>query len=66
MRLPVRGANAAGSSAPSPPVSVTVPPACTGVPLPPHRFLAYRDGNAVGLLWSRRRPVPRPLPTSWS
>ena len=49
--IAVRGTNAAGSSAPSPPVAVTVPAGCTGVPLPPHRFLAYRDGNAVGLLW---------------
>ena len=58
--IAVRGANAAGSSAPSPPVSVTLPAGCTGVPLPPHRFLAYRDGNAVGLLWEPPPTGPAP------
>ena len=61
--IAVRGANAAGTSAPSPPVAVTLPAGCTGVPLPPHRFLAYRDGNAVGLLWEP--PPTGPAPTTY-
>ncbi len=56
----VRGANTAGVGAPTAPIAVSVPAGCTGVPLAPHRFLAYRSGNTVGVLWEPPPTGPAP------
>jgi hypothetical protein len=49
--LNLRAINATGSSFPSTPVTITVPDACSGVPLTPTNFLAYRTGSTIHVLW---------------
>ena len=43
--------NAAGTSAPSAPVTLTFPGACTGAPLAPAAFNASHAGNVMTLAW---------------
>jgi len=59
----VRTVNAAGSSAASAPVTLTFPIGCTGVPQTPSKFLAYRSGNVLSILWEA--PATGPAPTSY-
>lgn len=59
----VRTVNAAGSSAASAPVTLTFPIGCTGVPQTPTKFLAYRTGNVLSILWEA--PATGAAPTSY-
>jgi hypothetical protein len=50
--LAVRAVNAAGPSPLSNAITMTFPaPTCSGAPLPPTEFLAYRVGNTIHVLW---------------
>jgi hypothetical protein len=49
--LSLRAFNAAGTSAPSNPVTLTFPLPCQGPPETPSNFLAYRVGNTLNVLW---------------
>ena len=50
--LSVRAVNAAGTSPPSNAITLTFPsPTCSGAPLPPSEFLAYRLGNTIHVVW---------------
>ncbi|MGD9905657.1 MAG: Calx-beta domain-containing protein [Vicinamibacterales bacterium] len=60
----VRAVNAAGSSAPSNPVTLTFPGACGGVLQPPANFTASRSGNVVHLWWDA--PDLGPAPTGYA
>lgn len=62
--LRVRGANRAGWGPPSNAVTLTFPGPCSGAPLPPVNFLAYRSGNTIFVVWDP--PVAGPAPTSFT
>jgi hypothetical protein len=47
----LRAANAAGISGPSNAIALSVPSACSGAPLPPENFLAYKIGNTAYVVW---------------
>jgi hypothetical protein len=47
----VRGVNAAGSSGPSNPVTLSFPGTCLGVLQPPANFVASRSGNVITAWW---------------
>lgn len=47
----LRAANAAGVSPSSNAVTLTVPGPCSGIPQTPERFLAFRLGSGIGLIW---------------
>jgi hypothetical protein len=47
----LRATNAGGASAPSDPVSLSFPAACTGVPEAPANLLAYRVGGMAYVVW---------------
>ncbi|MGE0812995.1 MAG: Calx-beta domain-containing protein [Vicinamibacterales bacterium] len=59
----VRGVNAAGSGAPSAPVTLTFPGTCTGVLQAPRHFDVYKVGNVLTLLWDP--PDLGPAPTGY-
>jgi hypothetical protein len=61
--MSVSASNAGGASAPSNAVTVTLPGPCSGAPLSPVNFLAYRVGNTVHIVWDP--PVSGPAPTSY-
>jgi subtilisin-like proprotein convertase family protein len=52
--------NAGGVSPPSNPVTVTFPGPCSGPPLTPSGFLAYRLGNVVFVTWDPATSGPAP------
>lgn len=59
----VRAANAAGSSGPSNAIALatgSIPAVCTGPPLPPANFLAYRSGGTLSLIWDAGNTGPAP------
>lgn len=56
----LRAANAAGSSGPSNPVSMTFPGPCSGAPLPPTNLLAYTIGRTVVVVWDPAATGPAP------
>lgn len=56
----LRAANGAGVSAPSNPVTLTFPGACSGPPAAPTRLLAYARGAGVGVLWDPPPAGPAP------
>lgn len=56
----LRAANGAGVSAPSNPVTLTFPDACSGPPAAPTRLLAYARGAGVGVLWDPPPAGPAP------
>jgi hypothetical protein len=58
--LTLRAVNAAGVSPPSNPVTLTFPGACSGAPLPPENFVAYRVGNTINVLWDPAASGPAP------
>ena len=47
----VRATNAWGASGPSNAISLSVPSACSGPPLPPENFLAYKIGYTAYVVW---------------
>ena len=50
--LSVRAVNTTGSSPASNAITMTFPsPMCSGAPLPPSEFLAYRLGNTIQVVW---------------
>ncbi|MDH4066307.1 MAG: Ig-like domain-containing protein, partial [Acidobacteriota bacterium] len=50
--LSLRAINASGSSPSSNAITLSFPsPTCSGAPLPPSGFLAYRVGNTINVLW---------------
>ena len=61
--LSVRAVNASGSSASSPPVTLTFPTACSGAPQPVANFLAYKTGGTLFLNWDP--PASGTAPTSY-
>ena len=61
--LSVRAINAAGNSAPSSPVTLTVPGPCSGAPLAPANFLAYKIGTTAYVMWDP--PPSGPSPTGY-
>ena len=56
----VSAANAAGTSAGSNPVTLTFPGACSGPPLTPIGFLAYKIGNRIFIVWDAGDSGPAP------
>jgi len=56
----LRAANGAGVSAPSNPVTLTFPGACSGPPATPTRLLAYTRGGVLGVLWDPPTAGPAP------
>jgi hypothetical protein len=52
--------NAGGASATSDSLTLTFPSPCTGAPLPPNRFLAYRIGRTVFVVWEPAETGPAP------
>jgi hypothetical protein len=61
--LRVRGANRGGWGTPSNAVTLTFPGPCSGAPLPPTNFLAYRIGNTIHVVWDP--PTAGAAPTSY-
>ena len=59
----VREVNASGSSAQSNSVTLTFPATCTGAPLTPASFVAYRVGNTLFIVW--QPGATGPAPTSY-
>jgi hypothetical protein len=59
----LRATNAAGASAASNPITLTFPSSCSGAPLPPANFLAYKIGNTAYVIWDP--PLTGPAPTSY-
>jgi subtilisin-like proprotein convertase family protein len=58
--LSFRAANGAGISGPSNAVTLTIPSACSGVPLTPTNFLAYKAGGILSLVWDPAAGGPAP------
>jgi hypothetical protein len=61
--LQIRGANGGGASPPSAPITLSFPGACSGIPLPPDNFLAYKTGSIISVLWDP--PPTGAAPTSY-
>jgi hypothetical protein len=61
--LSVSASNTSGTSAASNAVTVTVPGPCSGAPLAPAGFLAYRVGNTIYVVWDP--PASGPAPTQY-
>jgi hypothetical protein len=58
--LSLRAANAGGTSGASNAVTLTFPGPCSGAPLPPTNFLAYKVGSTVFALWDPAATGPAP------
>ncbi len=58
--ITARATNAAGSSAPSTPVTLTFPATCSGAPLAPANFVAYNVGATLFLAWNTAASGPAP------
>ena len=61
--LQVRSTNAGGAGTASNAVTLSFPGACSGAPQTPSRFLAYRVGNQVYIVWES--PTAGPAPTNY-
>ena len=61
--LAVRASNPGGSSAASDPITLAFPGPCSGPPLPPAAFLAYRVGRTLTAVW--QSAASGPAPTSY-
>jgi hypothetical protein len=59
----LRALNAAGSSLPSEPVTLTFPAACTAAPNAPASVLAYKVGSTIHIVWEP--PATGPAPTNY-
>jgi len=62
--LSVRAINAAGASGSSSPVTLTIPGPCSGAPLAPANFLAYKIGTTAYVMWDP--PPSGPSPTGYT
>ena len=58
--ITARATNAAGSSAPSNPVTLTFPTACSGAPLTVINFVADKVGATLFLAWDTAASGPAP------
>jgi hypothetical protein len=58
--LSLRAVNAAGVSVSSNPITLTFPGACSGAPLAPENFVAYRTGNTINVMWDPAASGPAP------
>lgn len=58
--LSVRAVNGSGTSASSNAITLQFPSPCTGAPLPPSSFLAYRVANTIHVLWDPATTGPAP------
>lgn len=58
--LALRAANSAGSSTASNSVTIEVPGACSGAPLPPANFAVVKTGNHLQLFWDPADTGPAP------
>ena len=58
--LSLRALNAAGVSVSSNPITLTFPGACSGPPLAPENFVAYRTGNTIRVMWDPAASGPAP------
>ena len=58
-----RAMNATGSSASSNAVTLTIPGPCSGPPMAPAHFLAYKTGATLYLIWES--PQSGPAPTGY-
>jgi len=56
----LRARNAAGIGPPSNPVTVSLPAPCSGPPLVPTRFFAYRVGSTIHVDWAPATSGPAP------
>jgi hypothetical protein len=56
----LRAVNAAGVSSASNAVTLSFPGTCSGAPLPPANFLAYRNGNTLTIVWDPAASGPAP------
>ena len=56
----VRAVNGVGSSAPSNAVTLTFPGGCSGAPLAPSNFLAYKVANTLFVVWDPAASGPAP------
>ena len=61
--LSLRASNASGASDPSSAVTLTFPGPCSGVPLPPSNFLAYKAGSTIFVVWDP--PASGPAATGY-
>jgi hypothetical protein len=61
--LSLRATNGGGSSTASNAVTLTFPGPCTGAPLSPTNFLAYKRGSTIFVLWDP--PAAGPAPTGY-
>jgi hypothetical protein len=59
----VTATNASGFSAPSTPITLQFPTACSAAPTVPRRFVAYHRGATLGLLWDP--PTTGGAPTTY-
>ena len=62
--LSLRATNGGGASSASNAVVVTLPGVCTGAPLTPTNFLAYKIGSTVYVVWDPA--ASGPAPTSYT
>ena len=62
--LSVRATNGGGTSSASNAVVLTVPVACSGAPLTPTNFLAYKISNTIYVVWEPA--ATGPAPTSYT
>lgn len=58
--LALRAANSAGSSTASNAVTIAVPSACSGAPLPPANFVVVKRGSELSLFWDPADSGPAP------
>jgi hypothetical protein len=58
--LRVRAVNAAGTSGPSNPLTLTFPGGCSGPPLTPGNLLASKSGNVITVVWGLAASGPAP------
>lgn len=58
--LALRAANSSGSSAASNSVTIEVPGACSGAPLPPANFVVIKSGSLLQLFWDPADSGPAP------
>lgn len=58
--LSLRATNASGTSGPSTPITLTFPGPCSGPPLAPANFLAYKIGNTIFVVWDPAATGPAP------
>ena len=58
--ISLRAVNAVGSSGSSNAVTITVPGACSGAPLPPTNLVIAKTGSTLSLVWDLAASGPAP------